>query len=86
MIEFCDGKYRAERDRHQWTLSEKYQGADKDGNEAVKWRRSFYPNLRQAVNAMLDMQAGKCEGLEHLHEMLGNAGNMVMEEIAEQRG
>ena len=61
-----NSKFSCKRDPHQWILTEKYQGLDKDKKPKEQERRTFHGSLQQVFSYVIDKECGECESLEEL--------------------
>jgi len=71
MIKYND-RFEFERDKWQWILTENVIGQDKNGNDKLKQKKSFYGTLRQVMNAICDKQAGECGSVAEIIELLSD--------------
>lgn len=76
--------FEAERDNYCWHLHQWFDSKDKDGNPKRSKRTTYHPNLKQVLDAVLDKQAGKCESLDQLINLLANA-NQLLEGLNDAR-
>ena len=66
MIQVND-EFSFSTDPHNWILHHTYMGVDKNKKPKRQTRETYYPNLEQLCNAMLDkasMEAPSIEGLK----------------------
>lgn len=58
--------YTFARDQYGWRLTEERPGVGKDGNPKPTQRVSFYANIVQAAQEVLDREAGKADDIQTL--------------------
>lgn len=60
-----------------WRLVTWYLGRDKNGNERLQKKPTFYSHLEMTLKAVLDKAAGGCTTTEELLRLLGNANGHI---------
>lgn len=86
MIEFCNGKYTAERDKYQWVLTERYEGKDKKGNAKEHTREAYHATLDQICNEVIERECGKCDDAEEIVTLLKSAKDLLTQNIISHEG
>jgi len=81
MIKYND-RFEFERDKYQWILTENVKAKTKNGDDKAKQEKSFHGTLRQVIGAICDREAGNCESLEEIIELLHDK-ELAMESTAE---
>jgi len=65
-------EFSIERDNYCWHLTQSYIGKDKKGDDKIQTKVTYHPNMGMLFRAMLEYQAGHCETLEQLIDLLAN--------------
>jgi len=70
MIKFND-RFEFEKDKHQWTLSDWHDTKDKKTGESKRVvNKSFHGSLRQVMRTICDREAGACESLQEIIDLM----------------
>lgn len=51
------GRFAITSDKHNWILTERYDGKDRDGNAKTQSKESYYATLEQCCNAIIQRDA-----------------------------
>ena len=75
--------FSCSRDSYGWKLISYYDGLDRKKNHKRQFNESYYANLDHLLNAVIDIESGKCESLEELKDMLKQAreGILITEKL-----
>ena len=65
-------EFSIERDQYCWHLMQRYIGKDKHGDNKIQTRVTYHPNMGMLFRAMLEKQAGECETIDQLIDLLAN--------------
>lgn len=72
-----DDKFSFSRDAYGWTLYEWREGKDKNGKPKRVATKSYHSNLSQVCRAIIDREAGECENLRQIIEMIDRASKII---------
>lgn len=60
-------QFEISRTTSGWTCYQKIPKFDDDGNEIEpRWKKTYYPSLRQTIAHVVDTEAGEAHDLEEL--------------------
>lgn len=80
MIKVND-RFSIDKDKYNWILLETYTGKDKDGNPKEHTRETFYANLGQIAQEIINRRCKECDSLDEIIKLLTNAGTIVEDAI-----
>jgi len=66
-----------------WTLREKYQSKNKDGETVEKFDDTYHASLSQVCDSIIEKKSGLCESLSELQDMLRSAKATLVKKIEE---
>jgi len=67
------GRFVITSDKHNWILTENYDGKDRDGNAKTQSRESYYATLEQCCNAIIQRDAKHAETLNEVIDEIRNS-------------
>jgi RNA binding exosome subunit len=74
-------EFTISRDKVGWTLETTYDGLDKDKNPKKHTVLTYYGNLEQVCNSMIDRAAGSCETAKEILQLLKPASKLLQQQI-----
>ena len=74
-------RFEIHRDAYGWTLVDWRDGTGKKGQAIRTKRESYYANLTQACDEILDRSAGDCSSVAAILEAIYNARARIVEAI-----
>jgi len=69
-------------DHAGWSVDSPYMGKDREGNEKLQHRQTYYPNLRQCLGKVRDVMAKDSESVTELIELLTQAESIDLKVLA----
>lgn len=63
-------RFSIERDRFNWILYDAIKSKDKEGNNKLKIKRSYHPNIESICKLIIDKKLGDCKSLEEIQKLL----------------
>lgn len=75
-FEFC-------RDKYGWILHQWRDGKDKQGNPKKQKSITYWSNLRQVAEYIIDRRAGNCESMRELTELFRLASRNLSSKLGE---
>jgi len=77
-----DNKYSVKRDAHCWNLIERREGINpKTKQPTITERITFHPTLEKLVRKLIDIEAGNCNNMEQIIELLQTKPSEIAKKI-----
>lgn len=76
------GRFDISSDKHQWILTESYEGKDKDGNPKMQSRESYFSTIEQCCIAIIQREAKMVDDVEGIVNAIYKASERIAEACA----